>query len=273
MKKILLSVLSLLLIFSCAEKPYVIVQIADAQMGFTAADKSQKEGTEYVNDLTYESDCLCRAVVMVNELLPDAVVFTGDQVNSSGNDEQWDKFAEIISDIDTSVKVFHLPGNHDVRIDGDKVDSSPFTSRYGDDRFIHSDRGVNLVGINTCLIKAGDARDEEQIDWLKDILGATEPEETTIIFGHHPFFLTDIDEPDSYFPLMKDKRRFYFDLFSELGVDAVYAGHRHDSYEGEYNGIPMKTTTSVGFQIGRSQPSIRVITIEDGAVSDTLLPL
>lgn len=273
MKKIILPALVLLLLMSCAEKPYVIVQIADAQLGFTAADRSQKEGTEYVNDLTYESECLSRAVTMVNGLHPDAVVFTGDQVNSSANEEQWDKFAEIISGIDRSVKVFHLPGNHDVHINGDKVDPSPFASRYGDDRFIHSDREVNLVGLNTNLIKAGDERAEDQVIWLKDILGATKPEETTIIFGHHPFFLTDIDEPDSYFPLMKDKRRFYFDMFSEFGVDAVYAGHRHDSFEGEYNGIPMKTTTSVGFQIGTSQPSIRVITVTDGTVSDTLLTL
>lgn len=273
MKKVILPVLALLLLISCAEKSYVIVQVADAQLGFTAADKSQKEGTEYVNDLTYESECLSRAVAMINGLMPDAVVFTGDQVNSSGNDEQWEIFAGIISDIDPSVKVFHIPGNHDVHINGNKVDSSPFTGRYGEDRFIHSDRGVNLVGINTNLIKAGDTRAEDQIDWLKDVLGATKPEESTIIFGHHPFFLTDIDEPDSYFPLMKDKRRFYFDMFSELGVDAVYAGHRHDSFQGEYNGIPMKTTTSVGFQIGNSKPSIRVITVIDGTVSDTLLTL
>lgn len=273
MKKIILSVLALLMLVACAERPYVIVQIADAQMGFTAADRSQKEGTEYVNDMTFESECLSRAVAIVNEIQPDAVVFTGDQVNSSGNDEQWEEFAEIISGIDPSVKVFHLPGNHDVQINGNKVDTSPFASRYGDDRFIHSDRGVSMVGINTNLIKAGDARAEEQLVWLKDVLSATKPEETTIIFGHHPFFLTDIDEPDSYFPLMKDKRRYYFDMFSEFGVDAVYAGHRHDSFEGEYNGIPMKTTTSVGFQIGESQPSIRVITVADGSVSDTLMTL
>lgn len=272
-KEVLLSVFSALMLVSCADRPYVIVQIADAQLGFTAAEKSQREGTPYVNDLTYEAEYLSRAVGMVNELLPDAIVFTGDQVNRPDNEEQWDRFAEIIADIDPSVKVFHLPGNHDVYISDSKVDSSPFMDRYGDDRFFLSEKGINLVGINTNLIKYDDRLEEYQASWLKDVLAESKAEETTILFGHHPFFMTDIDEPDSYFPISKDKRRFYFEIFSYLGVDAVYAGHRHDNSEGEYAGIPMKTTTSVAFQIGGSQPSIRVITVEDGTVSDTLLPL
>ena len=51
MKRLAYFLISFFALMSCAEKPYVIVQIADAQLGFTAADKSQKEGTEYVNDL------------------------------------------------------------------------------------------------------------------------------------------------------------------------------------------------------------------------------
>lgn len=272
-KGVFLSALSAIMLVSCAEKPYVIVQIADAQLGFSAAERSQREGTPYVNDLTYEADCMSSAVVMVNGLKPDAVVFTGDQVNRPDNEEQWNRFAEIIAGIDPSVMVFHLPGNHDVHISDSKVDSSPFMDRYGDDRFFHSEKGINLVGINTNLIKYDDRLEEAQITWLKEVLAESKAEETTILFGHHPFFMTDVDEPDSYFPIGKDKRRNYFEMFSDLGVDAVYAGHRHNNSEGEYAGIPMKTTTSVAFQIGDSRPSIRVITVEDGTVSDTLLPL
>lgn len=116
MKRLAYFIISFFALMSCAEKPYVIVQIADAQLGFTAADKSQKEGTEYVNDLTYEIECLTKAVSMVNQIQPDAVVFTGDQVNRHYDAEQWDAFAKVISDIDPSIKVFHIPGNHDVVI-------------------------------------------------------------------------------------------------------------------------------------------------------------
>ncbi|MBQ2874101.1 MAG: metallophosphoesterase, partial [Bacteroidales bacterium] len=141
MRRLSILIASALFVLSCADKPYVIIQIADSQLGFTAADKSQKEGTDYVNDLTYEIECLTKAVAMVNEMKPDAVVFTGDQVNRHYDAEQWDAFAAVIADIDPSVKVLHIPGNHDVMISEGAVDSSPFTDRSGDDRFVVCERG------------------------------------------------------------------------------------------------------------------------------------
>lgn len=274
MKKILLS-LSVIAacLTGCADKPYVIVQIADAQLGFTAAVNHERNGGEYINDLTYESECLTKAVCLINDIRPDAVVFTGDQVHRPENEEQWETLAAIVAEIDPSVKTFHIPGNHDVRIKDAKVDSTPFTDHYGEDRFCHSEKGVTLIGLNTNLIKSCDSLEGDQINWIKASLGQSTAEGVTIIFGHHPFFLTDIDEGDSYFPVMSGKRRFYFDMFLELGVDAVYAGHKHESFEGEYNGIPMKTTTAVGYQLGNSKPSVRVITVRDGKVTDELVEI
>ena len=81
MKRLAYFLISFFALMSCAEKPYVIVQIADAQLGFTAADKSQIEGTEYVNDLTYEIECLTKAEPMVNGMPPYEVAFAGDQVS------------------------------------------------------------------------------------------------------------------------------------------------------------------------------------------------
>ena len=271
MKRLAYFLISFFALMSCAEKPYVIVQIADAQLGFTAADKSQKEGTEYVNDLTYEIDWLTKAVSMVNEIQPDAVVFTGDQVNRHYDAEQWDAFAKVISDIDPSIKVYHIPGNHDVIISEGNVDSTPFTDRYGEDRFIHVDRGVRLAGINSNFIKYNDPCEAEQIGWMKDVLTKDTPEEVSIIFSHHPFFLKNIDEEDGYFQIQKDKRQEYFNICTELDVNALYAGHLHNDSEGSYEGIPVSTTTSVAFQIGPAQPSIRVITVSDGEVSDVLI--
>lgn len=199
MRRLSILIASALLVLSCADKPYVIIQIADSQLGFTAADKSQKEGTDYVNDLTYEIECLTKAVAMVNEMKPDAVVFTGDQVNRHYDAEQWDAFAAVIADIDPSVKVLHIPGNHDVMISEGAVDSSPFTDRYGDDRFLLCERGVRLVGINSNLIKYDDLRETEQIEWMRNALKKNDASEVTLLFSHHPFFLEEIGEDDGYF--------------------------------------------------------------------------
>lgn len=271
MRKVILFLAAVAAFFGCADKPYVIVQIADAQLGFTAADNSKKNGSEYVNDLTYEIDCLTKAVAMVNEIRPDALIFTGDQVHRHYDREQWEAFAEVISGVDPSVKVLHIPGNHDVIIGEGSVDSSPFTERYGDDRFLLCDRGVRLVGINSNLIKYDDPDEDVQYEWLTDVLDKEDEDEVTLVFSHHPFFLVDIDEEDGYFQVQKSKRHRYFDLCREKDVDALYAGHLHNNSSGDYSGIPVRTTTSVAFQIGDAKPSIRVISIADGTISDQLL--
>lgn len=272
MKRLFILFSMLTTVLAC-DRSYVIVQVADAQLGFTAAVNGQQPGAVYVNDLTYEAEYLRKAVAKINEIKPDAVLFSGDQVNIVDNEEQWETFAEIISGLDGAIEQFHVPGNHDVLISEGNVDSTPFTSRYGQDHFISSHRGISIVGINTNLIKYNDPAESEQLDWLKSVLQKDKDSDVTLVFGHHPFFMIDIDEEDGYFQIQKDKRREYFNLFEETGVSAVYAGHRHNNAEGEYNGMPVRTTTSVAFQIGDAVPSVRVITVAKGTVSDELRPI
>lgn len=266
MKRIFFSVLVLAALISCKNESFVLIQIADAQLGFDASVKAQAPGAEYVNDLSYEVGFLQKAVAAVNEKRPDAVVFTGDQVNLPADQDQWDVLNEVISEMDPSVTALHIPGNHDVFISAGKVDSTPFTNRYGADRFVYENKKVCAVGINSNLIKYNDPREEEQFEWMKSVLDQADEGAVKLIFCHHPFFLKDIEEDDGYFQIQKSKRKKYFDMFLEKGVDAVYAGHLHDSSEGEYMGIQMKTATSVGYQLGEAEPSYRYIVIKDGAV-------
>lgn len=270
MKKIILSLLVIAVSLSCSNKQFVVVQVADAQLGFDAAVKGSLPGAEYVNDLSFEEEYLRRAVMAINELKPDAVVFTGDQVHLPANEEQWDLFGEIISKIDKSVEVLQIPGNHDHILVEGGVDPQPFTSRYGDDHFVYRDKGVVLIGINTSLIYFNDTNESEQLDWLKSELKKKKRSEIALVFGHHPFFLRDIDETDGHGQLDITKRRLYFDLFKENEVGAVYAGHMHNSAEGEYEGIPMRTQTSAAYQLGEAKSSIRVITVSKNVISDEI---
>lgn len=273
MKKLLL-LLVLAAAVSCGQKTVTIVQIADSQLGFDAAVKGQEPGATYVNDLSFEVGFLAKAVQEVNRLKPDVVVFTGDQIHLAQDPEQRAAFCDEVAKIDESVKVFYLPGNHDVIIGDKVVDSTPFTSLFGEDRFVYTVDGVTLMGLNSNLIKYDDPSEALQLQWIKEELAKTSPADVSIVFAHHPFFMQNIDEDDSYFPIQQSKRKEYFELFSEYGVDAVYAGHYHESSLGEYNGIPMRTTTSAAYQLGESKASIRVITVKDGeAVTDEFVIL
>lgn len=263
MKKLLLLCI-ILAASSCSPKIFSIVQIADAQLGFDAAIKGQEPGATYVNDLTYEKECFERAAESIRGLKPDMIVFTGDQVNLPLDQEQWDKFNELLTLLPSDAKVMHLPGNHDVLISEGKVDNTPFTSRYGEDRFVYMQGKFCIIGINSSLIKHNDTREEEQYEWLKATLEEAGDNSIKVIFCHHPFFVSDIEEEDGHVAIAKDKRRKYFDLFADNGVRAVYAGHLHHSAEGEYRGVAMKTTTSVGYQLGEDKASVRRIVLKPG---------
>lgn len=281
MKKLFFAAAMAVVLAACSE-PYVIVQIADAQLGFSSSERCKEEGVFYDDDVTYENEFLKKAVQLVNEIAPDAVVFTGDQVHHADNQVEWTVFKRTISSIDKRVDVLHLPGNHDVvvwdkYVDIEKfgenaVNLSPFERHFPQTAFCHEEKNVALVGINSNLVKYDDAREGDQFAWLQKVLERNR-NKVTLIFGHHPFFLEDIDEGDGYFQIQKSKRKTYFDIFSKYGVDAVYTGHLHDNAEGRYLGIPAKTTTSVAYQIGDAQPSVRVITICKGEVSDEIVPV
>ena len=273
MKKYIYIICALVMTMACAEKPIVIVQIADAQLGFDAAVKGSVPGAEYVNDLTFEVECLKATVAKVNEIKPDMVVFTGDQVHLPYDKEQWDAFMEGIADIDPSIEQYHLPGNHDHILKDGTADPQDFINRFGSDRFAVTKGTVNVVGINTSLIYFDSALEQDQMVWLEETLEATDESDVTLIFGHHPFFCENIDEEDSHVQITKSKRHQYFNYFKSKGVDAVFAGHLHDNRSGEYDGIPMLTTTSSGYQLGAGPASIRVITITGDQVSEELVPI
>ena len=274
MKKIAFIVM-LAVLAACTPQKLVIVQIADAQLGFMGSERAKAEqNPELANDLSYEVEYLKKAIEVVNGLKPDAVVFTGDQVHRAKNEDQWTTFLQTIAAIDPSVKQFHIPGNHDYIIKKNKiVDSSDYEKYFAEDRFVFSKNGVKLVGINSNLIKYDDSLETAQKEWIAKAVAKDKANEVTILFSHHPFFLNEVGEEDGYFQIQQAKRQEYFDLFVEKGVNALYAGHLHNCAGGNAYDIPVTTTTSIAYQIGESQPSIRIITVENGKVTDELRSL
>ena len=268
-------IIMLAVLAACTPQKLVIVQIADAQLGFMGSERAKAEqNPELANDLSYEVEYLKKAIEVVNGLKPDAVVFTGDQVHRAKNEDQWTTLLQTIAAIDPSVKQLHIPGNHDYIIKKNKiVDTSDYEKYFAEDRFVFSKNGVKLVGINSNLIKYDDSLETAQKEWIAKAVAKDKANEVTILFSHHPFFLNEIGEEDGYFQIQQAKRQEYFDLFVEKGVNALYAGHLHNCAGGNAYDIPVTTTTSIAYQIGESQPSIRIITVENGKVTDELRSL
>ncbi len=247
-------------------QPTVIVQISDPQMGFYHDNR----------DMEYETRTFSQAIEAVNRLHPDAVIFTGDYVHNPKSEAQWNEFQRIAAQIDPAVKILYVPGNHDVLRKEGSVDMQPYTQRLGADRFNTRIGNVLLTGFNTVYLKdetIDPSKEQAQIDWLTRVLKKRKKNEVSILFSHHPFFLSQINEPDGYSTISAQKRAEYFTLFQKSGVSALFSGHLHDCAEASYAGISMVTTSATGRQLGKAQSGVRIIVVENGRVNHAYYPL
>lgn len=266
MKKTILFVLFTVVIgFVSCQRTVTIVQIADPQFGFYDRD-----------DLSYEISTMNRAVEIINRMQPDVVVFTGDLVHHPDEEKQWQEFVNLASMIDKGIIVRYVPGNHDGVIADNHVSMERFNTHIGADRFCDRVGNVLLTGINSNLVFFGDESDSlrmEQFEWLRQSLRMRKKGGVSIVFGHHPFFVEDIDEEDGYFQIPGRRRREYFELFAQEGVKAYFNGHLHSNAEASFDGIMAVTTSALGRPLGDAPSGMRVITVKDGAVSHEYLPV
>lgn len=100
------------------------LQLSDPQFGFMDNNKSISAETEAMN----------KAVTAINQLKPPFVVITGDFVNNSKSKEQIAAYKSMIAQIDSSVKVYMIPGNHDIgKVSRSSIDN--YKKNYGETHF------------------------------------------------------------------------------------------------------------------------------------------
>ena len=80
--------------------PFFIIQIADPQLGMYEENKG----------LIKETELYRKAVLAINRVNPDFVVFTGDLVNDKNNLSQKEVFKRITSEINSKIPVILFPG-------------------------------------------------------------------------------------------------------------------------------------------------------------------
>jgi len=225
---------------------FTFVHMSDTQIGFI------DESPHFVH-----SDSLMKAAVSAaNALDPSCVIITGDLVNSAGNAEQDSIYRANKAMI--TAPVYEVLGNHDIR---------------GYDRFSFMDHGCAFIGIDSNCIKDGDEKAEaEQLEWLKKELTSSSGARMKFIFLHCPLIRERIDEKEDYFNFPVAKREEYISLFKETGVTAVFAGHTHEDFATEYDGIGFYAAGPVGNALGHGTPGYNVVKVEKGSYSVNYVP-
>lgn len=191
---------------------------------------------------------LARTVAELNALpvRPDLVVATGDLVNDA-RPQQYDRFQEIVADL--RAPLLPLPGNHDDRTELRRRFAGLLPPGGPDDPIDHVvDVGpVRLVLLDTQIPgSVGGRLTAGQLDWLDGVL-AEAPERPTVVFQHHPPFVTGIDfmDHDGF-----DGAAAYESVIGRHPqVELVSCGHLHRTIHHRFGGAVAATWPSTCAQL------------------------
>ena len=255
-KKIISVVCFLLAVFvshgiAADSAPFFFLQLSDPQFGFMDNNKSISAETEAMN----------KAVTAINQLKPPFVVITGDFVNNSKSKEQIAAYKSMIAQIDSSVKVYMIPGNHDIgKVSRASIDN--YKKNYGETHFSFRYGDCAFIGIDSNIIKEEDKeREEVQFKWMEQELTKTKDARFKFVFTHCSVFLKRMDEPVNYSNFSLPMREKYVRLFQKYGVNAIFAGHLHNNAYGKVADMEMITIGPVGKVLGTGYQGMNLVKV------------
>jgi 3',5'-cyclic AMP phosphodiesterase CpdA len=238
------------------------IQMSDPQFGMYTKDASF--GHETAN---FEF-----AIAAANRLKPAFVVVTGDLTNKPGDAAQIAEFHRIAKKLDPKIRLFAVPGNHDVGNEPTAQTLAAYRKNYGPDYYTFRVGEIAGIVLNSNLEKGTkDVPDEaaKMEAWFKSELAKAKQSDAkyTIVFQHIPFFLKEPGEADDYFNITPDVRQRYLKALHEGGVRQVFAGHYHRNEWGKDGDLEMVTTGPAGMPLGGAKSGIRVVTIDAKGLS------
>ena len=164
----------------------------------------------------------------VDLMRPDFVMTVGDHIEGYTSDtlelkKQWDEYLGIIQPI--KGLMHFTPGNHDITYDGMEP---TFRSRVGNPYYSFDTRGIHIVVLDNSRFENSDEFPPPQLEWLKRDLAENARACYTMVFFHKPMWYRTLGDgkPDPLHEILKSS-----------GVDAVFSGHFHTYYSGEYDSI------------------------------------
>lgn len=177
-------------------------------------------------------------VAEVERLRPEFVLTVGDMVegpvpDSATLEARWQEYKAIIEPL--SVPVHFTPGNNDLSTEDDVGTWRRYT---GNEPYYSFDYGsLHFVVLDNSRWTTVEEFPEEQIAWLANDLAIHRDARYTFVLFHIPFW---------YRTLADNRPDTLHSLFTAYGVDAVFTGHFHRYFAGEFDGIKYTGVGSSG---------------------------
>lgn len=191
---------------------------------------------------------------------PDVVIITGDCADN-GRIEEYQYLRELISPL--TMPVYVIPGNHDNRVQMLEVFGTQGASPLaGFVQYAVNDWPVRLIALDTNI--PGNSKGSlsiQQLDWLEQRLQEA-PEQTTLIFMHHPPFKQGLN-------VLDDIGLIEANAFGSLiarypQVERIVAGHVHVTMSHLFHGRLAMTCSALASQFlpDLNQPERLVVSVE-----------
>lgn len=240
----------------CADKnAFFFVQLADTQIGFT-------KGNE---DLSPEINNFRKAVAQVNRLKPAFVIISGDLVNTAHDPKQIRAFWQVARDIDHSIPLYLVSGNHDVA-PCSADDERSYIRLFGRSYYSFDYQGSSFIVLDSSVIHYPEADSgirEAQRAWFEDALisaGKSKPNHIFVL-THHPWFVTSPDETDTYDNIPLTQRRGYLSTMDRVGADYALAGHFHKEASAKSSTLNVIVTCAVSKGLGKDPEGFRIVKV------------
>ena len=265
-----------------------ILLITDTQLGM--ALKNIKFGRWTEKALSWKNDLdpsekelknLDKFLKFAKEHNPDFIVHTGDIVNEIDKPNDLSSYKRLTDKL--PYKINHVPGNHDVGIDSDKMSTeglSFYRKNFGDDFYNFKWKEFELFFLNSSIFTNYDNKDvyHEQINFIKQILQKFSSSKRIILFMHHPPYINEKDILDSHEELIYSKDLSYwtfeeninsefFELFNDHKLEYIFTGHLHINLETSFHETKIITTSALGLPLGEDPSGYRIIDYKDGELS------
>lgn len=190
---------------------------------------------------------LARAVEHLRGLhpRPDVVLATGDLVDA-GRPEEYRHLRELLAPL--PMPIYLIPGNHDDRqaLAHEFADHG-YLPRAGFLQYVVEDYPLRLIALDTLIPgKGGGLLCEERLGWLAARL-AEAPRRPTMIFMHHPPFITGILGMDALG--LTGAEAMAEIVRRHPQVERVVCGHVHRPIQVRWGGTVASTAPSTAHQI------------------------
>jgi len=166
----------------------------------------------------------------INQIAPDVVAVSGD-LTQRARARQF-KAARAFLDSLPQPQIV-VPGNHDIPLHNVFARFAQPLRKYrryitGDLTPLHHDDQIAVVGVNTArsLTIKGGRINQQQVDWMRERLGAFDPEVVKIVVTHHPFDLPEGHDERN----LVGRARMAMESLADCGADIFLAGHLHVSH-------------------------------------------